>query len=308
MPYLVIGRRITLTLSEFLKDRNIPFAEREALSRHTSIRCGGVCRTFVSPKSQEELIACADFLSSAKVPWYLVGHMTNTLPPDGESDAVFVSTRAMQGIRMSGDSTAVSAGVCGAAFFRFLLGEGRMAFPALAGIPGTIGGAVRGNAGAFGYETADAVLSCEIYSTEKKKKYTVPPEEMRFSYRHSRLCEEEGEILLSATYRTPLFDRETAKAELCRLTALRHASQPLGEPSLGSVFLRVGERSAAYYIDRLGLKGRRIGGAEVSKKHAGFIVNTGGARSEDVRLLAQAVKAEVERVYGIVLRSEIYLM
>lgn len=297
-----------MTLSEFLEEKNIPFSEREDLSRHTSIRCGGTCRAFLSPKSKEELIVCADFLSREKYPWYLVGHMTNTLPPDGECDAVFLSTRAMQGIRMTGDTAEVSAGVGGAALSRFLLREGRMAFPSLAGIPGTVGGAVRGNAGAFGYETSDALLSCEIYSVPQRKVYTLSLEEMRFSYRHSRLCEEDGEILLSAVYRAPLFDRETAQAELCRLTALRRASQPVGMPSLGSVFLRVGETSAAYYIDRLGFKGYRIGGAEVSRKHAGFIVNAGGARSADVRMLSDTVKEAVERAYGVTLKTEIRML
>ena len=297
-----------MTFSEFLTERKIPFSEREDLSRHTSIRCGGRCSVFVSPHGREDLIACVEFLCRGGYPWHLVGHMTNTLPPDGETDAVFLSTRAMQGIFPSGDSTRVLAGVGGTAFFRRLLKEGRLAFPSLAGIPGTVGGAVCGNAGAFGYETADAVLSCEIYSVKSGKVYTVPWEEMRFSYRRSRLKGEREEILLSAPYRTPAADREWAKAEISRFTALRRASQPIGEPSLGSVFLRAGETSAAYYIDRLGMKGMCVGGAKVSEKHAGFIVNTGDATAEDVRTLIAKIRKRVREAYGIDLTPEIRIL
>ena len=297
-----------MTLREFLENGKIPFAEEEDLSRHTSIRCGGRCSFFVSPQTKEALVACVDFLWRGGYPWQLVGHMTNTLPPDGETETVFLSTRSVQGISLCGDVAEAASGVGATALFRFLLKEGRLAFPPLLGIPGTVGGAVRGNAGAFGYETADALLSAEVYFYKSGKTEHIPWEEMKFSYRYSRLKEEEDAVLLSARYRALRYDRESAKAEILRCAALRRASQPVGEPSLGSVFLRVGETSAAWYIDRLGMKGARVGGAKVSEKHAGFIVNAGGATSHDVSMLIRKITEEVRAGYGISLIPEIQIL
>lgn len=297
-----------MTLPQFLAERRIPFSEREDLSRHTSIRCGGICSVFITPHKKEDLVACAEFLSRGGYPWHLVGRMTNTLPPDGMCEDVFLSTCAMQEIRIIGDRAEVAAGVGMAALAKTLLERERFAFAPLAGIPGTLGGAVRGNAGAFGKETADAVISCEIYSLTEGKTLTVPREQMHFSYRRSRLCENPEEILLSVLYAAPHSDRRTVEEEIDRLRAVRRASQPIGEPSLGSVFLRVGDRSAAWYIDRVGGKGLSVGGAKISEKHAGFIVNTGGATAHDVRTLTEEIRRKVLSSYGVFLTPEITIL
>ena len=131
---------------------------------------------------------------------------------------------------------------------------------------------------------------------------------MHFSYRRSRLCENPEEILLSVLYAAPHSDRRTAEEEIDRLRAVRRASQPIGEPSLGSVFLRVGDRSAAWYIDRVGGKGLSVGGAKISEKHAGFIVNTGGATAHDVRTLAEEIRRKVLSSYGVFLTPEITIL
>lgn len=272
------------------------------------MRCGGRCAALFLPESKEAFVACLSFLSRSKLPWRVVGRMTNTLPSDEDTDTVLLSTERLCTVVCDGDLTYAEAGVTGAALSRRLLREGRLSFAPLVTIPGTVGGAVRGNAGAFGRETAEVILSAQIFFPRSGEVRDLTAEQLCFSYRHSVLKEEADAVLLSAVYKTERYKREDSLAELSTLAKRRRDTQPLGLPSLGSIFLRAGGRSAGYYIERVGLKGYSVGGAKISERHAGFIVNTGGARAADVRALMATAIERVRAAFQIELVPEITLL
>lgn len=177
----------------------------------------------------------------------------------------------------------------------------------LAGIPGTVGGMVRQNAGAFGYEVSDRFTEARCYFPKESKIKIISKDEMNFSYRHSFLTDEPA-ILLSAVF--DLLPAETCDifSRIGELRSKRLLTQPIEYPSLGSVFKRHGGVGAGYYIDKCGLKGFSVGGAQVSEKHAGFIINKGGATADDFLKVLEHVKNRVYAVFGIELEEEIEII
>lgn len=297
-----------MTLVRFLEEHKIPAVFSAELKERCAMRCGGRCAALLLPESREALSRAALFLARERYPFFVVGRMTNTLPSDTDTDTVLLSTERVRRVRCDGDLTYAEAGVTGALLSRLLLREGRLSLAPLVGIPGTVGGAVRGNAGAFGLETADVLFSAELLSVKTGEVHTLSGEALRFSYRHSLLKEEEGLLLLSAVYKTPRHESSRALAELSAFAKRRRETQPRGVPSLGSIFLRAEGRSAGYYIERVGLKGVRLGGAEISAHHAGFIVNCGAARARDVIALIALARERVYAAYRISLVPEITIL
>lgn len=297
-----------MTLARFLEENKIPAVFSARLCERSAMRCGGRCAALLLPESKEALSRAALFLSKERYPFSVVGRMTNTLPSDTDTDAVLLSTERTCTLHREGDLTYAEAGVTGAMLSRLLLWEDRLSFAPLVGIPGTVGGAVRGNAGAFGRETSEVLFSAEVLSVGTGAVYTLTGEALRFSYRHSLLKEDAGLLLLSALYKTPKYDRARALAELSACAKFRRETQPCGLPSLGSIFLRAEGRSAGYYIERVGLKGFRLGGAEISSRHAGFIVNRGSAYARDVIALIALAKARVRAAYRVSLTPEITVL
>ena len=177
----------------------------------------------------------------------------------------------------------------------------------LYGIPGTVGGMLRQNAGAFGYEISDCFVSARCFSKDTLSVDTYDKNGMRFSYRDSILADN-SLVLLSARFRLRPKMKKDILDEIARYSKKRRDTQPIGKPSLGSVFKRVGDVSAAFYIDNAGLKGLTFGGAMVSEKHAGFIVNIGGATSYDYLKLIEIIKSKVLMTFGIDLEEEIQII
>ena len=277
----------------------------EPMSKHTSFRIGGNAEVFAMPKNREELAEILKWSASEGVKPIILGAGTNVLAPDcGMAGIVICLKDCLDGMeQLDENHIRIMAGVTmtRAAVFAANLGLAGMEFAH--GIPGTVGGGVYMNAGAYGGEMKDIVQSVEIMDFAGNVRM-LTGEEMAFSYRHSRL-EETNEIVISAVFALKKGDTEEIKASMRELQAKRSASQPLDMPSAGSAFKRPAQGYAAALIDQAGLKGFRVGGAAISTKHAGFAVNLGSATAADVQLLLQQVSDRVYEETGIRLEPEV---
>ena len=277
----------------------------EPMSKHTSFHIGGNAEVMAFPNNEEQLAEVLRMAADLGQVPAILGAGTNVLAPDAGVPGVVICLKdCLDGMELlEGNRILVMAGVTmtRAAVFAANHGLGGMEFAH--GIPGTIGGGVFMNAGAYGGEMKDIVENVEIMDFEGNI-HVFTNEEMGFSYRHSVL---EGKqlIVLSATLRLNTEETETVKAKMRELQAKRSASQPLDLPSAGSAFKRPVGGYAAALIDGAGLKGYRVGDAAISTKHAGFAVNLGAATAADVRNLLQQVSDIVFEKSGIRLEPEV---
>ena len=277
----------------------------ESMSRHTSFRIGGPAEVMAFPKNKEELSKILKASALMDLKPAILGAGTNILAPDeGISGLVICLKDCMDGMeRLDETHIRVAAGVTmtRAAVFAANLGLGGMEFAH--GIPGTVGGGVYMNAGAYGGEICQICESVEVM--DMAGNVTVrTKEEMKFSYRHS-ILEEEQAIVLGATFRLTPGEIEKIKATMKELQGKRSASQPLDLPSAGSAFKRPVGGFAAALIDQAGLKGFAVGNAGISAKHAGFAVNLGGATAAEMKQLLQQVSDIVYEKSGIRLEPEV---
>ncbi len=277
------------------------------LSRMCSMHLGGIAPLVAYPSDVPSCIQLLRVWRAMGISYRIVGAMTNTLPPDGNLAYPLLCTTHMRGIREDGDAVTVEAGVhLGVLAHRFMA-RGLDVCAQLATIPGTVGGAVRGNAGAFGCAMEAYVIACEVYdpSTDAVCRYAA--EEMAFGYRDSRL-KHAPQIVLSATLRVCVQNVDDMRRREAEVLCLRRKTQPT-DPSLGSIFLRLPDgRATAALIDAAGLKGMCVGGAMVSPRHAGFIVNTGDARAADVMALIRLIRRRLYELYGVRPACEICLL
>ena len=292
-------RNITAFLPE------IEIRLQEPMSAHTSFRIGGPAEAMAFPKNKEELakILKASALLDCKTA--ILGAGTNVLAPDeGLSGLVICLKDCLDGMEQVDDTTIrVMAGVTmsRAAVFAANLGLSGMEFAH--GIPGSVGGGVYMNAGAYGGEICQICEEVEVMDWQGNVRI-LSKEQMQFSYRHS-LLEDTGDIVIRADFRLTKADPQEIKDRMKELIGKRSASQPLDLPSAGSAFKRPAGGYAAALIEQAGLKGFRIGGAAISSKHAGFAVNVGNATAEDVRELLKQVSEKVYSQTGIRLEPEV---
>lgn len=277
----------------------------EPLSKHTSFRIGGPAEAMAFPKNREEL---AELLKKSCL-WdrkpVILGAGTNVLAPDeGMKGLIICLKDCLDGMeRVDGTSIRVMAGVTMARAAVFAASQGLSGLEFAHGIPGTIGGGVYMNAGAYGGELGSLCREVELMDREGKT-HVLTHEQMDFSYRHSCL-EETDWIVVSALLSLVPGKEETIRARMKELQAKRLASQPLNFPSAGSAFKRPQGGYAAALIDQAGLKGFRVGDAAISEKHGGFAVNLGKATAEDMKTLLKEVSEKVEAQSGIHLEPEI---
>lgn len=290
-------------ISAFFPEIELRFDE--LLAKHTSFRIGGGAEVMAFPKSEDELSALLK--KSALLDWKfaILGAGTNVLAPDeGVQGLVICLKDCLDGMRQTDEThIQVMAGVTmsRAAVFAANLGLAGMEFAH--GIPGTVGGGVYMNAGAYGGEISDICESVQVmdYSGEVK---TLSRDQMDFSYRHSCL-EGQNAVVVSAVFELIPGSSDEIRRKMKDFQQRRMASQPLDLPSAGSAFKRPSGGYAAALIDQAGLKGYRIGGAAISEKHAGFAVNLGGATAADVKALLTQVSETVYNSTGILLEPEI---
>ena len=279
----------------------------EEMKKHTSFKIGGEAACFFEPASFEELKNIAGKLREANVKPLILGNGTNLLVDDVPLDIAVIKTSKLCEIRALGETEVFAQ--CGATLSRlavFAYERGLSGLEFAHGIPGTVGGAVLMNAGAYGGEMAGVVKEVTFLTRELEIK-TAGAEELAFSYRHSRF-EEGSEIVLSAVLSLEKGNTGDIKSRMDELSRKRRESQPLNLPSAGSTFKRPENGYAAAMIDEAGLKGFRTGGAQVSEKHAGFVVNTGGASFSDVISVMEHVRETVLKKHGVLLEPEVRII
>lgn len=290
-------------ITDFLPEIELRF--QEPMSKHTSFRIGGGAEVMAFPKSRNELAEVLKVSALLDVKPAILGAGTNILAPDeGISGLVICLKDCLDGIeRLDAHRIRVMAGVTmtRAAVYAANLGLSGLEFAH--GIPGSVGGGVFMNAGAYGGEICQVCEEVEIMDMQGNISVR-PCSCMAFSYRHSFLEEEEG-IVISAVFRLENKTPEEIRGKMKELMGKRSASQPLDLPSAGSAFKRPAGGYAAALIDQAGLKGYQVGGAAISSKHAGFAVNLGGATAEDVRELLTQVSDIVFEKSGIRLEPEV---
>ncbi|MBO5392952.1 MAG: UDP-N-acetylmuramate dehydrogenase [Pseudomonas sp.] len=290
-------------IADFLPDFELRF--NEPMAKHTSFRIGGPVEVMAFPKTKEELSQLLKVSALLDTRPVILGAGTNVLAPDGGMPGLVICLKDCLGgmERLDDTHIRVAGGVTmsRAAVFAANLGLSGLEFAH--GIPGTVGGGVYMNAGAYGGEIKDVCESVEVMDLAGNIR-SMSNEQMKFSYRHSVL-EEDFAIVVSTDFRLIPADAETVKAKMKELMGKRSASQPLDLPSAGSAFKRPVGGYAAALIDQAGLKGFCVGGAAISTKHAGFAVNLGGATAGDVKELLTQVSDIVFEKTGIRLEPEV---
>jgi UDP-N-acetylmuramate dehydrogenase len=276
----------------------------ERMSAHTTFRIGGAADIFIEVNSKEEL---KNVLEILKGEFFLLGNGSNLLVSDkGLRGVVIHLSKGFNNIEIKENTLICGAASSLAAIARTAYDNSLTDFEFAAGIPGSLGGAIVMNAGAYGYEMCNVVRSVTLM-TYNGEIVTRTNDEMHFSYRHS-LLKEENFIVLEAKIELSKGDKEIIKAKMEDLAAKRRDKQPLEYPSAGSTFKRPEGYFAAKLIDEAGLRGYRIGGAMVSKKHCGFVINAGNASGEDVFLLIKYVQEKVKEKFNVVIEPEVILV
>ena len=274
----------------------------EPLRNHTTFKIGGPVELLVTPKSKDQLISVCALLIKSGIEPLILGNGSNILAADGWISRIAVKTdQSNSDTVCSDDIIWAGSGVLLSRLTMTAQKNGLKGLEFAYGIPGTLGGAIYMNAGAYGSEMKDIVLETEVIDAEGQIKTLT---EHDFGYRHSRFFAS-SEIILSSRLKLQFSETDQIMRKMGGFLAKRKASQPLDVPSAGSVFKRPKAGFAAALIDEAGLKGFSMGGAEVSAKHAGFIVNKGGATCDDVLRLIEHVVKTVQRIFGVELEPEI---
>ncbi len=284
--------------------RDVKIKANADFSSLSYIRLGGMAALVAYPKNSDELIFTIFAAEEYKIPYRILGRMTNTLPPDGICNILLIKTDRMKNITATSDTVIAECGVSLPALSAYFMQRGLSGLEELSGIPASIGGAIYMNAGAYGKEISDVISELFVLDVKTRKIEKLKRESINFSYRQSPFSKG-NYCILSAGFKYEKKDPDEIASEMSRIAKKRRETQPKGSPSLGSTFKRSGDVSAALLIDRAGLKGIKVGGVKVSEKHAGFIINDGGKKSSDYRVLCELIKDSVFRKYGIMLEEEI---
>ena len=275
----------------------------EPMRRHTTFRIGGTVSLYAQPKSLDAFVWAVRELRRRGTEFMVLGNGSNVLFSDEPHKLVVLGTERLDTVRVSLDSMICGAGVMLSRAASAALEAGLTGLEFAHGIPGTLGGGIFMNAGAYGGELKDTVEAVTFISPSGALR-TVAGQECEFSYRHSRF-QGSGEVILSATLRLRPGDPAAIRGRMEELGALRREKQPLNFPSAGSTFKRPREGYSAQLIDEAGL---RVGGAQVSEKHAGFIVHTGSATFADVTALMAQVRERVYQNSGVMLEPEVRII
>jgi UDP-N-acetylmuramate dehydrogenase len=280
--------------------------ENEPMSKHTTFRIGGVADVFVMPDSIEKIKSCIDIAKENNVPYYVVGNGSNLLVKDKGFRGVIIQLfTSFNAVEVNGNVIRSQCGAMLSGISRTALNNSLTGLEFASGIPGTLGGAVCMNAGAYGGEMKQIIKSVTVLKDGEV--LTLSNEECDFSYRNSRIMRE-GMLVLEAEIELEKGNFDDIKAKMDELSQQRISKQPLEYPSAGSTFKRPEGYFAGKLIDDSGLRGYRVGGAQVSEKHCGFVVNRGGATAEDVLTLMEDVNRIVKEKFGVGLEPEVRII
>lgn len=284
--------------------------ENERMETHCSFKIGGPVRALAIPSDMSSLSQLCSILKSEKAAPMVVGNCTNILFPDeGLSDVFMISTEKLQRMFLTPDGAIYAeAGVSLAKLATFARENGLKGLEFASGIPGTVGGGVLMNAGAYGGEMKDAVESVVCLYYPDQGLWELNNEQCKFSYRTSVFKSLSGAVIVSAVFRLEPGDKDEIAAKMRELNEKRRSKQPLDYPSAGSAFKRPEGYFAAALIEECGLKGYTVGGAQVSQKHSGFVINVGNATAKDVYELMKHVRNTVYLEKHIELEPEIIML
>ena len=295
------------TLIKELEQKNITLLKQEPMKKHTSFRIGGNADIYISPKSSEEIQSILFLAKKYDVPVTVMGNGSNLLVSDkGIRGIVIQIGEDMSTILVKGEKITAQAGALLKTIGEKALQSSLEGFAFAAGIPGSLGGAVRMNAGAYGGEIKDILVEAEVLTEDLQiKKFST--QQLQFSYRHS-IIPEKGYIVLSATFLLKKGNQKEIAQKMTELAQQRREKQPLNFPSAGSIFKRPQGYFAGKLITDAGLKGYSIGDAQVSQKHGGFIVNKGNATCADVLALIEHCQKTVFEKFGVMLETEVKMI
>lgn len=294
---------MTEQLIHLFEKAGVAFLRELPLSKYTTFRVGGTCPLAVFPKNAEECAACIHILKEQDTPYFILGNGSNILASDEGYPGVLILTERMNTLSCEENTIRCGAGVMLSKLCSAALEQGLSGAEFAWGIPGSVGGAVYMNAGAYGGEIKDIIASC-TYLDKMGEMHTLPVENMDLSYRHSFFTGR-GFVILEAEFIFESAPQNEIKAKMDDFIRRRTEKQPLDKPSAGSTFKRPQGAYAAALIEQCGLKGLQIGGARVSEKHSGFIVNEGHATASDITALIRSVQQTVKEQTGFKLECEV---
>lgn len=295
----------SLVQANFAPERIIP---RASMARYTTFRVGGEADVLVNIASPSEVAVALRAAKHADVPVTLIGNGSNLLVRDGGIRGLVIRIAGdCAAIRREDDCIIAQAGASMSSIAQFALSEGLSGLAEIAGIPGSIGGGVIMNAGAYGGELSQVVTRVDAVSVSDGKPVSFEGPDLGFSYRHSALTDA-NVIVTEITMQLTPGDPQAIRARMNELAQARRDKQPLNFPSAGSTFKRPQGLFAAKLIDDCGLRGLRIGDAQVSEKHAGFVVNLGNATASDILALMEEIKRRVYDANGVMLEPEIRIL
>lgn len=293
---------------KFADEHEIKYLEHEDLSKHTSFKIGGPAEFFLKPSDAHQVSVITDYCRENEIPLFPLGKGSNLLVSDSGINGVVMYFGSEFGkIKLLDENTIYcEAGASLAALCNFALENGLTGLEFAYGIPGSVGGAVFMNAGAYGGEIKDVIVYADhIGRNGISGRFS--EEELQMSYRHSAYsCKKY--FITGAAFRLEKGDKKEIKLKMDDLIGRRFDKQPMDKPSAGSTFKRPEGAFASALIDQCGLKGYRVGGAEVSTKHAGFVINAGGATCADVLQLIRDVQKKIEEETGFYLEPEVEII
>lgn len=317
-----------MTTDFFSELQSLPgFVENEPMAKHTNFRIGGVARYYIVASTKEACIQAIEVAERAGIAWYVYGGGSNLLVADKGFDGLMIQV-GFRSVEVSGEEIICDAGVITALVARKAAEAGLTGFEWAAGVPGTIGGAIYGNAGCYGGEMKDAIVSVDAYRLSDHQRVTLTKEECGFRYRES-CFKRDRYLIFGCTLRLAPGDATTSLQRIDEINAKRKEKQPLGDSGAGCMFKNVEftELSeiaqlqsevdvpasmitsktigAGWLIDHAGLLGRRIGNIEVSPRHGNFLINHGGGTADEVAQLVSICQMEVRNRFGIHLQTEV---
>ena len=285
----------TMTKGSFLKD--------EAMAKHTSYGIGGPAKAYITPRDKDDLSQILQFANQHGIATYFVGSGSNLLVADEGIDGLVITLgKSLKRLEITGTTVFAESGVMLGKMVKECISRNLSGVESMIGVPGTLGGALVMNAGAFGGEISNYLKHVTVMKMNGQEKQ-YQPGDISFSYRHSTFPDDE--IVISAEFEFIQSDKKTVQEKRSVASGGRKATQPLKFRSAGSIFKNPEEGAAGYYIDQAGLKGTKVGNAEISPIHANFFVNHGGAKASDVVTLIRLARKMVQEKFGIMLDLEV---
>ena len=291
-------------LKETLEGIDIRFDE--PLKTYTYTKVGGKADYLAFPRNHYEMAHVVKFANQENIPWMVLGNASNIIVREGGVRAFVIMCDKLNNVSVDGYTIEAEAGANLIETTRIALRHSLTGFEFACGIPGSVGGAVFMNAGAYGGEISNILQSCKVLTKDGEIE-TLSAKDLAFGYRHSAI-QDSGAVVLSAKFALSPGNYETINQEMERLTHLRELKQPLEYPSCGSVFKRPVGHFAGQLISEAGLKGYRIGGVEVSEKHAGFMINVVDGTARDYEDLIESVIEKVKEHSGVTLEREVRIL